>query len=233
MFCPFIFWFALVFRGRSYSVATPCRTAAIGPVRCAGGRWRRQPERALMSFHDVAGAVCRTLTARKDGPSLHDICDPLLLKHHGGDAHLSKFYRTALGNPPLRALLRRAGLPDLRDEARLQALRGALTHARDDAEPDWAAVGAPVAELVDTIDLAQPRPPAAQPPRATPSPAKIDGAIRTCGAHLLRSFGRNGFIPTYAAFNLIGDPDLRGREMLMALTGLNARGYKNSTLLFN
>ena len=57
--------------------------------------------------------------------------------------------------------------------------------------------------------------------------------IRDCGAHLLKSFSRNGFIPTYAAFNLIGDPDLRGREMLMALTGLNSRGYKNSTLLFN
>src|SRR6185312_15824480 len=37
----------------------------------------------------------------------------------------------------------------------------------------------------------------------------------------------------YAAFNLIGDADMRGREFLMALTGLNARGYKNSTLLFN
>ena len=57
--------------------------------------------------------------------------------------------------------------------------------------------------------------------------------IRSCGAHLLSSFGRNGFIPTYAAFNLIGDADLRGRELLMALTGLNSRGYKNSTLLFN
>ena len=57
--------------------------------------------------------------------------------------------------------------------------------------------------------------------------------IRVCGAHLLRSFRKSGFIPAYAAFNLIGDPDLRGREFLMALTGLNARGYKNSTLLFN
>jgi hypothetical protein len=186
-----------------------------------------------MNFHDTAGAVCRALLARKDGPSLYDICDPLLLKHHGGDAHLSKFYRTALGNPPLRALLRRAGLPELRDESRLQALRSALTQARDDAEPDWAAVGEPVAELVDTIDLAHPRPPAAQASETAPSPARIDGVIRTCGAHLLRSFGRNGFIPTYAAFNLIGDPDLRGREMVMALTGLNARGYKNSTLLFS
>src|SRR5262249_14953755 len=54
-----------------------------------------------------------------------------------------------------------------------------------------------------------------------------------CGAHLLGSFTKNGFIPTYAAFNLIGDADMGGREMLMALTGLNARGYKNSTLLFS
>src|SRR5262249_36059063 len=181
---------------------------------------------------DVAGAVCRTLTARKDGPSLHDICDPLLLKHRGGDAHLCKFYRTALGNPPLRALLRRAGLPDLQDEARLQSLRHALVGARDTAEPDWAAVGAPVAELADTIRLAHPAPAQAKPPSTAPALAEIERVIGACGAHLLRSFSRNGFIPTYAAFNLIGDPDVRGRELTMALTGLNARGYKNSTLLF-
>src|SRR6185437_7721271 len=66
-----------------------------------------------------------------------------------------------------------------------------------------------------------------------PALAEIDATIRTCGAHLLRAFSRNGFIPTYAAFNLIGDPDCGGRELLMALNGLNARGYKNSTLLFN
>src|SRR6201999_2576153 len=35
------------------------------------------------------------------------------------------------------------------------------------------------------------------------------------------------------AFNLIGDADIGGRELSMALTGLNTRGYKNSTLLFN
>jgi hypothetical protein len=186
-----------------------------------------------MSFHYFAGAACRALMARKDGPSLYDICDPVLLKSRGGDAHLSKFYRTALGNPALRPLLRRAGLPELRDEPRLTSLREALTRARDDAEPDWEAIGTPVAALVDTIELAHPRPPKA--PASGPAPAldQIDSVIRTCGAHLLRSYGRNGFIPTYAAFNLIGDPDLRGREMVMALTGLNARGYKNSTLLFN
>ena len=63
--------------------------------------------------------------------------------------------------------------------------------------------------------------------------AEIEHVIRTCAKHLLRSYSKNGFIPTYAAFNLLGDPDMGGREMLMALTGLNSRGYKNSTLLFS
>lgn len=186
-----------------------------------------------MTLHSIAGAAFRALTARKDGPSLYDVCDPLLLKYTGGDPHLGKFYRTALGNPALRPLLRRTGLSELRDEPKLRALRAALRQARDDETPDWAAIGAPVAELLDTIELNHPRPRAAPPPARAPDLARIDGAIRSCGEHLLKSFGRNGFIPTYAAFNLIGDPDLRGREMAVALTGLNSRGYKNSTLLFN
>src|SRR5258705_10069478 len=89
-----------------------------------------------MDFQHFAGAAYRALTARKDGPSLYDVCDPLLLKS-GGDPHLGKFYRTALGNPALRSLLRRTGLAELRDEARLQALREALIRARDDEFPDW------------------------------------------------------------------------------------------------
>jgi hypothetical protein len=68
---------------------------------------------------------------------------------------------------------------------------------------------------------------------AAPQQSQIDGVIRDCAQHLLGSYRKNGFLPTYAAFNLIGDPDFRGRELIMALTGLNARGYKNSTLLFN
>ena len=186
-----------------------------------------------MNLHHIAGAVCRALTARKDGPSLYDVCDPLLLKHGGGDPHLAKFYKTALANPALRPLLRRTGLAELRDEARLQRLREALIRARDDEEPDWAAVGQPVAELLDTIDLQHPRPKPAPAPARAPDLGEIESVIHTSAAHLLRSFGKNGFIPTYAAFNLIGDPDIGGRELLMALTGLNARGYKNSTLLFN
>ncbi len=186
-----------------------------------------------MNLHRLAGAACRALTARKDGPSLYDVCDPLLLNHAGGDPHLGKFYKTALANPALRPLLRRTGLSELRDEARLQSLREALIRARDDAEPDWAAVGQPVADLLDTIDLQHPRPAPAPAPARAPDLGEIESVIRTSAAHLLRSFSKNGFIPTYAAFNLIGDPDIGGRELLMALTGLNARGYKNSTLLFN
>ncbi|KWV48967.1 hypothetical protein AS156_16780 [Bradyrhizobium macuxiense] len=185
-----------------------------------------------MGFHGIAKAVCRALTVRQDGPSLYDVCDPLLLKYQGGDPHLGKFYRTALGNPALRPLLRRTGLPALKDAERLTRLRAALTAARDDAAPDWTAIGTPVAELMDDIDVRHPQPPAAKVTARAPAMADIDRAIRVCGAHLLRSFARNGFIPTYAAFNLLGDADISGREMLMALTGLNARGYKNSTLLF-
>jgi hypothetical protein len=186
-----------------------------------------------MKFQHIAGAAYRSLTARKDGPSLYDVCDPVLLNYSGGDRHLGQFYKTALGNPPLRALLRRTGLPELRDAARLQRLREALIRARDDEDPDWAAIGQPVAELLDTVVLRHPKPMPAPAPERAPDLARIENVIRGCAEHLLESFARNSFIPTYAAFNLIGDPDVGGREMLMALTGLNARGYKNSTLLFN
>jgi hypothetical protein len=186
-----------------------------------------------MGFQYFAGAAFRALTVRKDGPSLYDVCDPLLQNYTGGDQHLGQFYRTALGNPALRPLLRRTGLPALRDEKRLNALRAALVRARDDAEPDWAAVGAPVAELMDGVEVRHPMPAASPLPARAPDMAAIEHAIRVCAKHLLRSYAKNGFIPTYAAFNLLGDPDVGGREMLMALTGLNSRGYKNSTLLFS
>ncbi len=186
-----------------------------------------------MNFHHIAGAACRALMARKDGPSLYDVCDPVLLKYEGGDRHLGKFYKTALGNPVLRPLLRRTGLAELTDGNRLEALRQALIHARDDAAPDWEAIGRPVAALLDTVEMAHPTPGPLLATGRPPALAEIEATIRTCGDHLLRSHQRNGFIPTYAAFNLIGDPDCGGRELLMALNGLNARGYKNSTLLFN
>ncbi len=186
-----------------------------------------------MTFQTLAGAAYRALTYPKDGPSLYDLCDPLLLRRNGGNPHLTKFYKTALGNPALRPLLRRAGLAELRDPFRFEALRNALIQARDEDSPDWSAVGQPVATLLDSVQLRHPKPKIVLTPEHPPKLADIETVIRTCGAHLLRSFASNGFIPTYAAFNLIGDPDVRGREFLMALTGLNSRGYKNSTLLFN
>ena len=186
-----------------------------------------------MRFQHFAGAAYRALTVRKHGPSLYEVCDPLLLRPAGGDLHLAKFYQTAIGNPGLRALLRRTGIPELREETRLEALREALIRARDDTAPDWAAIGAPIAALLDGIDLRHPKPKPATWSGRPPGVAEIELVIRACGAHLLRSFAANGFIPTYAAFNLIGDADLRGRELSMALSGLNSRGYKNSTLLFS
>ena len=186
-----------------------------------------------MNVLEIAGAACRALTAPKQGPSLYDVCDPLLLKYDSGDRHLGQFYRTALGNPALRPLLRRAGLPELRDGQRMQSLQQAILMARQDEAPDWSAIGQPVAALLDTIDLRHPAPPLAPMPERAPGLAVIEAVIRTCGRHLLRAFRSNGFIPTYAAFNLIGDPDCGGRELGMALNGLDARGYKNSTLLFN
>jgi hypothetical protein len=186
-----------------------------------------------MGFQYFAGAAFRALTATKNGPSLYDVCDPLLQNYSGGDPHLGQFYRTALGNPALRPLLRRTGLPALKDEKRLTELRAAILRARDDETPDWAAVGAPVAALMDGIDVRHPKPPPATAPGRAPDLAEIEKGIRTCASHLLRSWSKNGFLPTYAAFNLLGDPDMSGREMVMALTGLNSRGYKNSTLLFS
>src|SRR6476620_4899696 len=141
-----------------------------------------------MGFHYFAGAAYRALTARKDGPSLYDVCDPVLLNYRGGDPHLGKFYRTALGNPALRPLLRRTGLPALRDEKRLDALQQALLRARDDAEPDWAAVGAPIAELMADIDVRHPNPARAAAPARSPGREEIEKVIRRCGAHLLGSF---------------------------------------------
>jgi hypothetical protein len=185
-----------------------------------------------MGLQYFAGAAFRALTAHKDGPSLYDVCDPLLQKYQGGDPHLGQFYRTALGNAALRPLLRRTGLPALKDARRLEAVRAALKRARDEATPDWAAVGAPVAELMGDINVRHPKPAPSAPARA-PDMREIEQTIRTTAAHLLRSYTRNGFLPTYAAFNLLGDADMGGREMLMALTGLNSRGYKNSTLLFS
>ncbi|MEA3025102.1 MAG: hypothetical protein QOF91_387 [Alphaproteobacteria bacterium] len=177
--------------------------------------------------------VFHALTAAKNGPTIYDLCDPLLGGPGGGDAHLRKFYQTAIANPLLRPLLARAGLPRLRDPSQFGAVRDAIVAARDQQTPDWTAIGQPVAHLLDQFTQHHPaRKPLAAPKAAVPM-AEIDRIVHACARHLLGTFARHGFIPAYAAFNLTGDPDFRGREFLIALRGLNARTYKNSTLLFN
>jgi hypothetical protein len=173
------------------------------------------------------------LAHRGNGPTLFEVCDPLLKGAGGGDAHLRRFYKAAVANPALRLLLSRAGLPQLREEGRLRALQEAIRTARDAASPDWAAIAKPVASLIDEFPQHHPKRTRASAPAAPPTRARLDEIVAACASHLLRSFARRGFIPGYAAFNLIGDPDLRGRDFTAALQGLNARSYKNATLLFN
>ena len=186
-----------------------------------------------MILRYAARAAYRVFTAPKVGPSLYDVCDELLLRSSTGNAHLQKFYKKALANPPLRLILRRAGHPQLRDETRLAALHDAVAAARDQEAPDWSAIGRPVAALLDEISPRHPKPKRAATPARIVSVKEVDGIIRACARHLLASYARHGFIPCYAAFNLIGDPDFHGRDLLAALRGLNARTYKNSTFLFN
>lgn len=186
-----------------------------------------------MQFHHFIRTGAKIIAARKSGPTLYEICDPLLRRPGKGDAHLQKFYRKAIANVALRPLLARAGVPQLADPARARALQAALVQARDDPNPDWAAIGAPVAALLDACPQSHPRRPRPTGTPRLPAMGAIDRVIRACAVHLLRSFRRNEFLPAYAAFNLAGDPDLTGRDLVTALTGLHARTYKNATLLFN
>ena len=188
-----------------------------------------------MNLRHFAHAACRLVTTERVGPTLFDLCDELLLMPSPsvGDAHLRRFYKTALANIALQPIFSRAGLPQLRDENRFRALQAALRAARDEASPDWRAIGRPIAALLDEFPQSHPKPPSAPPSAEPVSIERVDGIIRSCAAHLLGSYEANGFIPAYAAFNFTGDPDVRGRELLVALEGLNARTYKNATLLFN
>src|SRR6185436_3258827 len=97
---------------------------------------------------DLFRVACRAVTAAKNGPTIYQLCDPLLRGPGGGDQHLRQLYKIAIRNPPLTALLARAGVPQLRDETRRQALQQAIIAARDEASPDWHAVGRPLAALL-------------------------------------------------------------------------------------
>ena len=143
--------------------------------------------------------VVRALTAAKHGPTIYDLCDPLLRGPGDGDAHLRKFYQTAIANPLLRPLLARAGLLQLRDPSLFGALRDSIVAARDHPAPDWLAIGQPLAELLGRFPQHHPvRKPAAVATEAVPV-AELDRIIHTCARHLLGTFAKHDFIPGYAA----------------------------------
>lgn len=185
-----------------------------------------------MQTNRLLRALAKALTAPRNGPTLYDVCEPLLRRPSKGDAHLQRFYRTALANVALRPLLARAGAPQLAEPARMRVLQEALLSARDGSQPDWAAIAQPVGRLLDEFPQA-PSQRGRTPAPPMPPMCEIERVLRGSAAHLLRSFRRNGFLPGYAAFNLAGDPDLRGRDLATALAGLNARSHRNATLLFN
>ena len=68
----------------SYSFSRTCRFG--GGRQPPGADWRAvrgtcdvRRGKKLNDIFSIAGAAYRALTARKDGPSLYDVCDPLLL----------------------------------------------------------------------------------------------------------------------------------------------------------
>ena len=86
-----------VYAGASAAMASTADTTASTALTVDDGKKLFQANCATCHGLDVQGT--------EDGPSLYDVCDPVLLKYRGGDAHLGKFYRTALSNPALRPLL--------------------------------------------------------------------------------------------------------------------------------
>ncbi len=189
-----------------------------------------------MGIAYFARAARRAFTTRVCGPTIYDLCAPLLSGRdgqRGEDAHLRLFYNTALANLGLRPLLARAGLPQLKDEARFRALQQSVLTARDNPKADWLAIGKPLAALIDEFPQQHPRPPSVAGAAKAPSATRIEAIIRACAADLIGCHEKHEFIPAHAAFNLVGDPDFHGRDLLTALTGLNARTYKNATFLFN
>ncbi|MBO0734416.1 MAG: hypothetical protein J2P49_08910, partial [Methylocapsa sp.] len=179
-----------------------------------------------------ARAAFDAIRMQKSGPAFFEVCDPILLASESRGTQIAALYRK-LANPALRLALSRAGLPQLSDPALAGAIRGAIIAARDAISPDWVALAKPIAQLLDACPQpARERPPVAGLARLPPLRA-IEEVIRACAAHLLECFARRGFIPGYAAFDLMGDPGFRGQELLTAMAALEARSYRNATLLFN
>jgi hypothetical protein len=48
------------------------------------------------------------VTAAKNGPTIYQLCDPLLRGPGGGDQHLRQLYKIAIRNPPLGTVSEKA-----------------------------------------------------------------------------------------------------------------------------
>ena len=175
-----------------------------------------------MSFQYFAGAAYRALTAGKDGPSLYDVCDPaavattaaatrILANSTGRRWAIRRCGRCCAApgfpNCPIPRACERSARPDAGPATTLAGLGGdrpadRRTDRYHRARPSQAS---PISRRRRPAERAEPRPDRARDPR-----------LRRASA--ARRIAKRGFIPTYAAFNLIGDADMRGRELLMALT---------------
>ena len=86
-----------------------------------------------MNFQHFAGAAYRALTARKDGPSLYDVCDPLLLKYRGGEmlkthgkssrARRCRFRQATHGRKPHRPRSSRTSCKSLKNYTNSQKIQ--------------------------------------------------------------------------------------------------------------
>ena len=106
---------------------------------------------------DLFRVVYRAVTAAQNGPTIYELCDPLLRGSGSGNQHLRQVYKVAIRNPLLARLLARAGVPQLRDESRRQALQQTIVAVRDEPAPDWQAIGRPLAALLDDYPKQRPQ----------------------------------------------------------------------------
>ena len=186
-----------------------------------------------MDIGYFAAATLRAVTASKAGPSLYDVCDPVLSNRTAATPTSRPFIKTALRNPALRPLLWRAGLPELPRRIPSGAAAEAIALARDHGNPDWARSARPVAELMDSSTRSIPGQSRVHGRSGRRARRPIDGIIRTCGRHLLSVVRPQRLHPGLCGLQPDRRSGLQGTRIVVALEGLNARGYKNSTLMFN
>ena len=180
------------------------------PVGARGGGWAPvclalsdATERTIdrgggMSLAQVARGAYRVVTAAKDGPTLFELCDPVLAGNGAGT-------RICARSITRRSPIRRCGCC-----CRAQACRSCATarasggtsrqpecRARDDADPDWARIGKPRRTADRRMSVADDIPRAVRHVGgATCAVAwrSSERIISACAGHLLGTFLRGAAI---------------------------------------